>query len=56
MNHTNERVLAHQLARVLTTEEYAVVAGGSATGTTISSGGNTCHDQDDSSGTVTQCK
>lgn len=56
MNHTNERVLAHQLARVLSTEEYAAVAGGSATGTQISSGGNTCHDTDDTDGTVTKCK
>ncbi len=57
MENQHQRVLAHQLARVLTAAEYDAVTGaGTPTSTTITSGGNVCHDSDDSDGTVSKCK
>lgn len=56
MENAKQRVLAHGLCRELSFDELNAIAGASPTSTTITSGGNTCHDSDDTSGTVSECK
>lgn len=58
MDMKKERVLAHDMSRELTVYELDAISGGLApTGTTISGGGGTCHDTDDSTtGSSSECK